>query len=279
MDEETKAGAPWESAELDLIVEDYFEMLTAELSGEPYVKSHHSRHLMARIDRSHRSVEFKHQNISAVLGELGLPWIPGYRPKVNYQGAIIDAVGRYLQSREYSVEQLQAQPPARGYTPLEVFVEPPLPLAASSAADRRLLQLIAEVDPAERDRRNRALGRAGEEFVYGLEQTGLAEQGRDDLAAKVRWVSRDDGDTAGYDVLSFDTGGAERRVEVKTTYGCARTPFYISRNECLVAEEQAAHWRLYRLYNFANGPQIFTIKPPLNDTVRLTPEVWRASPR
>jgi hypothetical protein len=59
-------------------------MLTAELSDQPYVQSHHSAALMAEIGRTHRSVEFKHQNISAVLEELGLPWIQGYKPKRNY---------------------------------------------------------------------------------------------------------------------------------------------------------------------------------------------------
>ena len=51
---------------------------------------------MAIIGRTHRSVEFKHQNISAVLDELGMPWIPGYKPKRNYQNAIFDAIDRYL---------------------------------------------------------------------------------------------------------------------------------------------------------------------------------------
>ena len=50
--------------------------------------------LMAQIGRTHRSVEFKHQNISAVLDELGMPWIPGYKPKRNYQNAILDAIDR-----------------------------------------------------------------------------------------------------------------------------------------------------------------------------------------
>lgn len=96
MADEKKIGTPWKDDELDAIVADYFEMLEAELSGRPYVKSRHSRALMVRIGRTHRSVEFKHQNISAVLDELGMPWIPGYIPKRNYQNAIFDAVDRYL---------------------------------------------------------------------------------------------------------------------------------------------------------------------------------------
>jgi hypothetical protein len=53
---------------------------------------------MAKTGRTHRSVEFKHQNISAVLDEFGLPWIPGCIPKRNYQNAIFDAIDRYPRS-------------------------------------------------------------------------------------------------------------------------------------------------------------------------------------
>src|SRR6204780_2236580 len=88
MSDEAKIGTNWQEDELDAIVTDYFAMLAADLSGQPYVKSRLSAALMAQIGRTHRSVEFKHQNISAVLDELGMPWIPGYKPKRNYQKAI-----------------------------------------------------------------------------------------------------------------------------------------------------------------------------------------------
>src|SRR5262245_12620587 len=78
--DQEKIGTTWTDDELDAIIRDYFAMLNAELSGRPYLKSHHSTALMKRIGRTHRSVEFKHQNISAVLEELALPWIPGYKP-------------------------------------------------------------------------------------------------------------------------------------------------------------------------------------------------------
>src|SRR5208337_3949560 len=96
MADEAKIGTNWQDDELDAIVADYFAMLAADLSGQPYVKAQHSAALMAQIGRTHRSVEFKHQNISAVLDELGMPWIPGYKPKRNYQNAIFDAIDRYL---------------------------------------------------------------------------------------------------------------------------------------------------------------------------------------
>src|SRR5580704_13432166 len=110
MAEETKSGTNWQDDELDLIVADYFAMLTADLSGQAYVKSRHSAALMAKIGRSHRSVEFKHQNISAVLDELGMPWIPGYKPKRNYQNAIFDAIDRYLSRSPDALQAVTAAP-------------------------------------------------------------------------------------------------------------------------------------------------------------------------
>ena len=112
MADETKIGTSWQDDELDAIVEDYFAMLAAELSGQPYVKSRHSQALMTQIGRTHRSVEFKHQNISAVLDELGMPWIPGYKPKRNYQNAIFDAIDRYLTNHPAMLEPAPALPPA-----------------------------------------------------------------------------------------------------------------------------------------------------------------------
>src|ERR1700756_1829220 len=111
MADEAKIGTNWQDDELDAIVADYFAMLAADLSGQPYVKSRHSAALMAQIGRTHRSVEFKHQNISAVLDELGMPWIPGYTPKRNYQNAIFDAMDRYLSQHMDILEAVPISPP------------------------------------------------------------------------------------------------------------------------------------------------------------------------
>src|SRR5580698_8214619 len=123
MADEAKIGTNWQDDELDAIVTDYFAMLDADLVGSPYVKSRHSAALMAQIGRTHRSVEFKHQNISAVLDELGMPWIPGYKPKRNYQNAIFDAIDRYLTKRPAILEAIPA--PAATSAPGDVFVAPP----------------------------------------------------------------------------------------------------------------------------------------------------------
>lgn len=275
MADQEKIGKPWRADELDAILADYFEMLACDLAGKPYVKSRHSATLMDRIGRTHRSIEFKHQNISAVLDELGLPWIPGYIPKRSYQNAIFDAIDRYLTTHSEILNTVPANPitPA---SPSAVFVNPPARSAEDRPIPASLHRLVRKFDPVERDHRNRSLGRAGEAFVVDLERRQLVQARRDDLSRKVQWVSAEEGDGAGYDIRSFDPNGRERLIEVKTTNGAARTPFFLSRNECELASERPADWCIYRVHLFARQPRIFTIFPPLGETVRLSPETWRA---
>jgi hypothetical protein len=242
-----KIGTPWSDDELDAIIADYFSMLDAELSRRSYVKAKHSAALMARIGRTHRSVEFKHQNISAVLEELCLPWIPGYKPKRNY---------------------LQEE--------LSVFTDPPA-LVPEKDRPWQLEKLVKKFDPVERDYRNRVLGRAGEEFVIDQERKKLAKIERPDLANKVRWVAEEDGDGAGYDIASFDPAGNELLIEVKTTNGAAKTPFFLTRNEYETGKARAESWRLYRVHLFSQTPRIFTLAPPLASVLHLRTEAWRAS--
>ena len=223
-----------------------------------------------------RSVEFKHQNISAVLDELGMPWIPGYKPKRNYQNAIFGAIDRFLSQHPAILDSIPSSP-SMPLLPAEVFVAPPTLSAANAVTPEPLRRLIRKFDPVERDQCNRSLGKAGEEFVVELERRQLAKADRSDLARKVRWVSVEDGDGAGYDVFSFDATGRERLLEVKTTNGSARTPFFLTRNERALAAERPADWRIYRVHLFAREPRIFTITPPLENAVHLRPETWRAS--
>jgi hypothetical protein len=81
--------ADWSPEELQLIVSDYMEMLGLELQGKRYSKAEYRRKLIPKLaDRSEGSIEFKHQNISAVLKEAGLQRIRGYKPASNYQSAL-----------------------------------------------------------------------------------------------------------------------------------------------------------------------------------------------
>jgi hypothetical protein len=270
----SKHGTGWSADELDVIIADYFSMLAKDLSGQPYVKSHHCSALMESLGRSHRSVEFKHQNISAVLNELGLPWIPGYIPKPNYQGAIFDAIDRFLSVHADILNLTPTTPPPSNKD--DVFVGAPPLLPKTKEMPKKLTRLIRKFDPVERDRRNRSLGEAGESFVLQTERERLAKAGRRDLVAGIRWISKEEGDGAGYDINSFTTLGGTLLIEVKTTIGVARTPFFVSRNEFELSCERPGDWCIYRVHLFAQSPRIFVLHPPLSENLRLTTEVWRA---
>lgn len=275
------SNGPWTDNENDLIVADYFAMLADDIAGRPYNKAEHRRGLLPLLNsRSEGSVEFKHQNISAVLKGLGEDWIPGYKPAFNFQMTLVDAVARWL---ALNPVWLGRQPVLRSAGGLrdtaQIWVGPPPTLSNQPPPQEleQMLHIARKFDVAGRDERNRALGRAGEERVVAHERSALKVAGRDDLARKVRWVSEEDGDGAGYDIASFTLDGQERLIEVKTTNGWERTPFYISRNELAVAEERRSEWRLFRLWNFSREPKAFELHPPLDAHVALTATSFQAS--
>ena len=280
MVDQGKAGTHWEDGELDVIVADYFAMLNAEQAGQAYVKARHSKELISTLGRSHRSVEFKHMNISAVLSKLGMPIIRGYKPAFNVQFAIYDAIDRYLSMDQAATEHDPTAISGVAEVGLahKLFVEPP-PVANRDPSIRipRLERLVRKFDPTERDFRNRALGKAGEALVVDFERYRLEHAERRDLAGKVRWVSEEDGDGAGYDILSFDASGNERLIEVKTTCGVSTTPFFITGNERALSEERPKEFRIFRIYDYGPEPKVFKLHPPIEEAVCLEPTTYRAS--
>ncbi|MEG3179294.1 DUF3883 domain-containing protein [Sphingomonas sp. LT1P40] len=274
------AGEDWSAQEIEETVADYFVMLANDLRGNPYNKTAHRQVLMQRVMRSNGSIEFKHQNISAVLMGLGQPWITGYKPASNFQAALVDAVWQKLNHFEVPLgpyrhvtgdNRVRDEAGTLWVGPPPTFSnQPPLLDIAKITA------IAQKFDVAERDARNRELGRAGEERIFAHECAVLKAAGMTELARRVRWTSQEDGDGAGYDIASFEPDGTPRQIEVKTTNGWERTPFHLTRNEVAVAEANRETWHLVRLWNFAREPQAFSIRPPLARHVELTPTSFLA---
>jgi hypothetical protein len=99
----------WSREEVEATVADYFAMIEAELAGTRYHKTEHRRQLLPMLDaRSEGSIEFKHQNISAVLIALGFPYISGYKPRSNYQHLLYEVVSDRLASNRGLVALVEA---------------------------------------------------------------------------------------------------------------------------------------------------------------------------
>lgn len=279
----------WSRPEVEATVTDYLAMLDLELRGEPYSKAEHRRNLMRLLDgRSEPSIEFKHANISAVLIELGVPYISGYKPRGNYQQLLAEVVAERLAGSDELVQTVVTDVEREVQVPtiddiLAALTDPPEPRKTGATLkyrpkpeSRPLYPPALPVNYLEREARNRSLGEAGEMFVLRYEQARLAAAGAERLAAQVEHTSRVHGDGAGYDILSFDTSGRERLIEVKTTKYGRETPFFASRNEVEVSQTEAERYHLYRCFDFRQQPRLFTLQGALPITVRLEPVSYQA---
>jgi hypothetical protein len=280
---ETETHRDWTVAEVAATVADYFAMLRKDLLGEEYNKSEHRtalRHLLS--DRSDGSVEYKHQNISAVLVGMGLPYIRGYLPAGNFQALLARGVETFLTTHPGYLDELAVapalNPPAPPARPNKVgkFAKPPEHVVLPEPGKPWVTRRVQRVDFVARDAENRRLGRLGEEFVVEFERARLRKAGQNKLARQVDRVSETIGDGLGFDVLSFDEDGSERLVEVKTTGLGKCFPFYVTATEVRCSEDVPDQFQLYRVFDFARVPRVYRLQGSLRETCRLEPTVYRA---
>jgi hypothetical protein len=278
----------WSAAEVNLIVADYFEMLQSELLGQAVNKTEHRNALAPRLnERSKGSIEFKHQNISAVLVNMGLPYINGYKPRGNYQALLGTSVQQFLDDHPGFFEQLAdakrlnpSEMPGVAQTALDqIFVPPPEQIIVPPEPGQPWLSRKGrKLDFARRDAENRRLGKLGEQWVVEVEKRRLLEHGRDDLAKKVEWVAETCGDGLGFDVLSFtETNDSERYVEVKTTGLGKFFPFLVTANEVRCSEALPDRFHLYRVFNFSTSARLYVLPGSLREKCQLDPVLYRAS--
>ena len=269
--------SPWSQPEVELIVADYFAMLVKELAGEHYVKAEHNRNTQKLLNnRSTQSLEWKYRNVSAVLARLGAPYIRGYVPAWNYQGALVDAVVAYRRAHpelERLFDRFATEP---------VDVSTPDLDFASILDDRPEPSLVVEepvfsygkgvkVNYLEREQRNQSVGVSGEKIAFEFERWRLIAAGKESLADNVEWRSRTEGDGLGYDILSWSESGKERFIEVKSTRLTKEAPIFFTRTEYEFASDHKDRFYLYRVFNLQTHPKLFMVHGADEDFCRHTP--------
>lgn len=275
----------WSREEIELIVADYRGMLQAELRGEPYNKAAHRRQLQQLLNkRSEGSIEYKHQNISAVLVEHGFPAIDGYKPAHNYQQVLFPQIvleqiaadsAIQAEARRLAEQQIAAVPKVEDI--LSVLVDPPEPRELATNAVRESQTFHSDIDYAAREAANRSLGLKGEQFVINFEKARLIHSGHESLADRIEHTSQEQGDGAGFDIRSFEENGMDRLIEVKTTRYGRHTPFYMSSNELAVSNAEAKRYHLYRLFRFGSRTGLFTLQGRLEGRFAVEPTQYRVS--
>lgn len=109
--EVVKVGEDWTPEEVASTVASYFEMLRLEALQQPYNKAERNLELRQSLKgRSKASVELKHQNVSAVLDSLGLPFVSGYKPRSNAQLLLRKEVQRFVLDNPEPIVQAAEQP-------------------------------------------------------------------------------------------------------------------------------------------------------------------------
>ena len=272
----------WSREEVEATVADYLQMLTMQFTGQQYNKSDHRRKLIRLLNnRSEGAIERKHQNISAVLIELGWPNIIGYKPLGNYQDLLYKVVVDRLKNSDRIDEAALAavQMPATAPMPddfSKVMVQPPTLAHTLHEPDAAKIRTAMKRDYIDREARNASLGQAGEEFVVHYERWRLISSGHGRLANKVEHVAKTQGDGLGFDVLSYDVTGKERFIEVKTTSFGKETPFFITKNEVDFSRSETEHFHLYRLFDFRKKPHLFSFRGAVDNHCHLDPFTFRA---
>ncbi|MEQ9424813.1 MAG: DUF3883 domain-containing protein [Cyclobacteriaceae bacterium] len=251
----------WSDLENELITASYFEMLSNELSAINYSKTAFRKKLKPLLNnRSDGAIEYKHQNISAVLINLGQPYINGYLPRYNYQARLEEAVITFLRSnvsinrlfQEFIEFETQISEVHFG----NILVDAPQPNIAAEPTISYGRPPIT-VNYLEKEQNNRHLGTQGEQLVFEYEKWFLKSIGKNKLAKEVRWISKEEGDGAGFDILSKNGEGGDKFIEVKSTKLGKETPFYYTKNELDFSKEKSGDFHLYRVFNMSNNVKLF----------------------
>lgn len=270
------AAIDWSDTEVELIVADYLSMLKDELVGIKVNKTLHRKNILPLLyHRSDGSVEFKHQNISAVLAEMGLPFIEGYKPRLNFQRSkLLFHVQKYIDT-DKTLESLLVR--FAEYVPqinhsIDFYsweVQPPINtgLTRTPSTSRR----ARKINYLEQEQNNRQLGLKGEELAICFEKHRLVIAGKDKLADQVEWVAKELGDGLGFDILSRNLNGTDKFIEVKTTKLSKDSPFYFTSNELRFSIENEKNFHLYRIFDLGTKPGIFTLHGNYNGFCQVEP--------
>jgi hypothetical protein len=90
----------WSESECRALVRDYLDMWSLEQSGKEFSKADHWRNLLPHLNnRTKAAIERKYQNVSAILQELEMKFVEGYKPLSNYQLLLKQVVYEVLREK------------------------------------------------------------------------------------------------------------------------------------------------------------------------------------
>lgn len=208
-----------------------------------------------------------------------IPSMDAYRRLVErYVEGALGEEGLFLLPIEEAERRIQeAFSPAGGWGPHHKEKE--VLLISPEEAPRSLLGGLppsrGKLDYLERARERMEVGLRGEGLVLSYERKRLLSLGKERLAEKIKWASRES-DSYGFDILSFDEDGGRRLIEVKSTKEGADCPFFLSRNELRVSRKEKGRYWLYRVIDCYESPRMYSLRGALDERFLLDPSEYLA---
>jgi hypothetical protein len=275
--------ADWTRLENDLIVADYFSMLSDELADKPINKTKNRRALLSLLkNRSNSAIEWKHRNISAILSEIGVPFIKGYKEAPHKQESLVDAILDYLKLRK---DEMQVK--FEKFSDRQITSKPIVPdfihFIDSAPVKKGISEPIVpfnrkpfKINYLEREQMNLALGERGEELVIQFEKWHFIQSGRPQFANQIEWISKTD-DSAGFDILSKNLDGTDKYIEVKTTKLNKDTPFFFSKSEYYLSKAKTKNYHLYRVFHLDSLPKMFQVAGCFDDFCNKEASIYKGT--
>lgn len=149
-------------------------------------------------------------------------------------------------------------------------------------------RMAKKIDYVAQSERNAKAGLNAENIVMENERKFLMSNARLKKYIKyLKHVSQEDGDGAGYDIISYRLNKNNRvekhYIEVKATNISKGTPFYMTENERSIAENLGGKYSIYRLYPSQKDDKAYdyyVIDDPINtNAVQLEPTMYRVLPK
>lgn len=212
---------------------------------------------------------------------MGQPYIRGYLPAYNYQKVLLEDVVLTHLRRKPEIEDAFKRFAEVAPTPQEpVFetMEETMPAKKMVLEEPELIyRSPVKVNYIELEQANRVVGTTGESIALAYEKWRLMQAGKESLADKIEWVSQTQGDGLGFDILSRNTNGTDRYIEVKSTKLTKEAPFYFSALEHDFSRRNRSNFFLYRVFNLKAEPKLFIANGAYDEFCNASPTQFKGT--
>jgi hypothetical protein len=211
---------------------------------------------------------------------MGQPYIRGYPPLPNYQILLEHVVSDYIVQKpeiEKVFEAFAEASPSPQTLIFESMVESMPDMKTMLEEPEIVYKNPVKINYLEKEQANRAIGQTGESIAIEYERWRLIKEGKENFADKIEWVSQTQGDGLGYDILSRNTNGTDRYIEVKATKLTKEAPFYFSSLEYDFSKRNSSNFFLYRVFNLKANPKLFIANGPYDEFCRVRPTQFKGS--